>query len=144
MALRNAISRLRETLVIQSEVGFMPMYVGQPLFSELESFLRQQGFMLHRLFPQASRVKSLLTNNNNLAGASQLLWADAIFVRDLTRLDLLLDSQLLSMAAILHDCYRSIDLVLHLLAEHDRRTDGLVGSAYLSGLQGSVSETVGR
>lgn len=136
MALRNAQNCLRDTLVIQTEVEFLSMYVGQPLFSEVESFLRQQGFMFHRFFPQVSRIiRPLLVNNNIFGGMSQLLWADAVFMRDITRLDLLQDDQLLNMAAILHDCYQSIDVVLHLLAEHDRRTGSQFGAAYLSGLQ---------
>ena len=35
--------------------------------------------------------------------------------------ELLSDEQLLKMAALLHDCYQSIDLAYHLLLEHDRR-----------------------
>jgi FkbM family methyltransferase len=136
MALRHAPTRLADALAIQSEVEFLPMYVGQPLFSEVDAFLRQRGFMFHRFFSQNSRViRPMLLNNDIYAGMSQLLWADAIFVRDLTRLDLLLDRQLLSMATILHDCYLSIDLVLYLLAEHDRRTGTQLGTLYLSGLQ---------
>lgn len=136
MALRNAKVRLHEALVIQTEVEFLPMYIDQPLFSEVASFLRQQGFMFHRFYPQTSRViRPMLVNGDIYAGLSQLLWADAIFVRDLTRLDLLSTSQLLSMATIMHDCYRSADLVLHLLIEHDRRTGDQLGGVYLSGLQ---------
>jgi hypothetical protein len=55
-------------------------------------------------------------------------------------LEALSDRQLLSMASILHDCYQSIDLVMHLLAEHDRRTGSQYGAAYLSELQ--QAETV--
>ena len=135
-ALRNAQQRLRDVLVIQTEVEFLPMYVNQPLFGDVDSFLREQGFMFHRFFPQNSRVvRPLLVDNNIYAGMSQLLWADAIFVRDFTRLDELTDSQLLCMATILHDCYQSIDLVLHLLARHDGRTGLKLGAAYLAGLQ---------
>lgn len=136
MALRNAQNRLRDTLIVQTEVEFLPMYVGQPLFSEVEIFLREQGFMFHRFFPQTSRViRPLLVNNDMFAGMSQLLWADAIFVRDITRLDRLSNSQLVAMATILHDCYRSDDVVLHLLTEHDRRTASQLGAIYLSALQ---------
>ena len=63
---------------------------------------------------------------------SQLFWADAVFVRDLTRLDRLADRQLLSMAAILHYCYESHDLALHLLTEYERRTGARVCAEYLA------------
>lgn len=137
MALSHAKKRLKTTLVIQTEVEFLPMYKGQPLFSEVEMFLRKQGFMLHRFYPAVSRVvRPMLVENNIYAGLSQLFWADAIFIRDLTQLKALGDTQLLKMAAILHDCYGSIDVALRLLSEHDRRTGGGLGGAYLAGLTG--------
>jgi hypothetical protein len=126
-------------LLIHTEVEFLPMYVGQPLFSEVESFLRGEGFMFHRFFPAVSRVvRPLAVNNDVFAGLSQLLWADAVFVRDMTRLGALADEQLLKLARILHDCYQSIDLALHLLTEYDRRTGAALGAAYLSGLQAGL------
>ena len=133
MALSNAPNRLADAVVIQTEVEFLPMYKGQPLFSEVESFLRGHGFMLHRFFPLVSRVvRPLLMNNDIRAGLSQILWADAIFIRDITRLSALSDLQLLKTARILHECYQSADLVLHLLLELDRRTESGLGNAYKS------------
>ena len=87
LVLRHAEARLRDALVVQAEVEFLPMYIGQPLFAEVETFLRRHGFMFHRFFPQNSRVlRPLLVDNNMYAGLSQLLWADAIFLRDITDL----------------------------------------------------------
>jgi FkbM family methyltransferase len=140
MALSHARRCLADVLLIQTEVEFLPMYVGQPLFSEVECFLRGEGFMFHRFFPAVSRVvRPLLVNNDIYAGMSQVLWADALFVRDVTRLDALADLQLLKLARILHDCYQSIDLVLHLLGEYDRRTGAALSGAYLSGLQAGIA-----
>lgn len=136
MALSHAKTRLRDTLLIHTEVEFLPLYIGQPLFSEVEMFLRSEGFLLHRFFPAVSRVvRPLLVKNDIYAGLSQLVWADAIFIRDLSRLDTLSEVQLLKTAKILHDCYQSIDVALHLLTEYDRRTGAHLGGAYLSGLQ---------
>ncbi len=136
MVLRNAEARLADALVIQTEVEFLPMYIDQPLFGDLDLFLRQHGFVFHRFFPEVSRtIRPLLMDNNIYAGLSQLLWADAVFVRDFTKPEAFSDRQLLATAAILHDCYQSVDLVLHLLTEHDRRSGGNLGSRYLTGLQ---------
>lgn len=140
MVFQNAQSRLADALVIQSEVEFLPMYQSQPLFSDIDQFLRAQGFVLHRFFPEVSRViQPLVVDNNIYAGLSQIVWADAIFVRDFTKLDRLSDRQLLNMAAILHECYRSFDLVLRLLIELDRRTQGKLAASYLSKLTGNTS-----
>ena len=136
MAMQHAEALLANLLVIQTEVEFLPMYKGQPLFSDIDQFLRTRGFVLHRFFPTVSRVITpMLVGNNIYAGMSQLVWADAVFVRDFTRPDSWTDHQLLVSAAILHDCYGSYDLVLHLLTEHDRRTGGGMGAVYLAGLQ---------
>ncbi len=136
MVLRHAEQRLATALVVQAEVEFMPLYQGQPLFSEVELFLRGHGFMFHRFFPEVSRaISPMLVNQDPYAGFSQLVWADGIFVRDITRLHLLDDRQLLATAAILHDCYGSIDVAFRLLTEHDRRCGGGLGETYLAGMQ---------
>ena len=136
MVLRHAEARLREAVVIQAEVEFLPLYKGQPLFAEVETFLRQRGFMLHRFFPTVTRaVQPMMVNNDPYAGLGQLVWADAIFIRDLTRLDALSDRQMLAMAAILHDAYGAFDIAFRLLAEHDRRCGAQRAGAYLSALQ---------
>jgi FkbM family methyltransferase len=128
--------RLSAALVIHTEVEFLPMYLGQPLFAEVDQFLRGEGFVLHRFFPITSRVIAPLVLDNNIyAGLSQLVWADAIFVKDFTRPDRFTDGQLLSTAKILHECYGSIDLALHLLLAHDRRRGTAFGDAYLAGLR---------
>jgi FkbM family methyltransferase len=132
MAFENATQRLADALVIQAEVEFLPMYRDQPLFGDVEQFLRRHGFMLHRFEPLVSRVvKPLVLGGDIFAGFSQVFWADAIFVRDLTRLDRLNDGQLLRMAVILHECYRAVDLSLFLLLEHDKRAGTQHGPRYL-------------
>lgn len=144
MALSNGTDRLRDALVVQTEVEFLPMYQDQPLFSEVEQFMRGQGFMLHRFFPESSRViQPMIVDQNIYSGLSQLFWADAVFVRDITRLDALSNRQLLAMANIVHDLYNSVDLSLHLLTEFDRRTGESVGQIYLGRLSGSIPHAGG-
>ena len=138
MVFQNAPQRLAEALVIHTEVEFMPMYVGQPLFSDIDLFLRGFGFMLHRFEPLVTRdFKPLLFGVDHNLGHSQVLWADAIFVRDLTRLELLSPDQLLKTAVILHDVYRSYDVVLHLLRAHDRAAGEGFGDVYFAAVTGA-------
>lgn len=136
MVFQNATQRLAEAVVIQTEVEFLQMYVDQPLFGDVDCFLRSQGFVFHRFFPTVSRtIQPMLVGDNIYAGMSQIFWADAIFVRDFTKPALMSERQLLAMAAIVHDCYQSFDLVLHLLLEYDRRTGNRMGPNYLARLQ---------
>jgi FkbM family methyltransferase len=137
MALRHGVERLRTAVAVQTEVELLPLYVDQPMFADVDQFMRQQGFMFHRFYPTHSRVvRPMLVGGDIFAGLSQVLWADAIYVRDLTRLDHVCDDQLLKLAAILHDCYGSFDLAYHLLIEHDRRRGTGYAVAYMAGLQG--------
>ena len=136
MILQNAVERLRRAYVLHIEVEFLPLYEGQPLFSEIELFLRTQGYVLHRFTPMMSRVlKPLMLGKDIFAGMSQIVWSDAIFVRDFMRLERLSDEELLGVAQIVHDCYRSADLALRLLTEHDRRSGRNLARAYMFGLR---------
>ena len=72
MVFQNATNKLADCVVIHTEVEFLPMYVGQPLFSDVDQFLRQHGFVFHRFFPLTSRtIKPLLVNNDIYAGLSR-------------------------------------------------------------------------
>lgn len=131
MVMQNAVASLKDALFIQTEVEFMPFYIDQPLFSDVDQFLRQYGFVLHRFERLISRaIKPLVVNNDIYAGLSQLFWTDALYIRDFTRLELLTSDQLLRLALILNDCYNSIDLALLLLIEHDKRTQSNYSQLY--------------
>ena len=95
MALQNGTETVREALVIESEVEFVPLYEGQALFCDLQAFLREQGFVFHKFLDMAGRAFRPFLPPNPHAPLSQLLWADAIFVRDFTELDRWTDTDLL-------------------------------------------------
>jgi FkbM family methyltransferase len=136
MALRHAEARLRDALVLHLEVEFMRLYKDQPLFTDVDLFLRQHGFVLHKFSHQVSRViQPVVVDNNIYRGLSQLVWADAVFIRDFTGHPALRDDQLLASAAILHECYASVDVVHHLLATYDRRHQTSMAPRYLASLR---------
>lgn len=133
MVFQSAPRRLADALVIHTEVEFLPLYKGQPLFSDVDSFLRSQGFVLHRFEPLVSRaMKPILVNNSPYAPFKQTIWADAIFVRSFLNLSGLDRTELLKLSTILHDCYQAYDLVHVLLSEHDRRSGNGLAPAYLT------------
>ena len=49
-ALKGSTSLLNRVKLILTEVEFIPLYKDQVLFSDIDAFLRQQGFMLHNLY----------------------------------------------------------------------------------------------
>jgi FkbM family methyltransferase len=135
MVLQNAGDRIDNALVAHVEVEFLPLYENQPLFSDVDSFMRSRGFVLHQFAPAVSRIiQPMVIGNDIYRGFSQLVWADAVFVRDITRLDLLDGPSLLKTAAVMHEVYGSYDLVLRLLQEHDRRFGSAHGGTYISSI----------
>ena len=134
--LRHASRALKSALVIESEVEFIPLYTDQPLFGDLQLYLRDHGLQLHKLIDIAGRsFRPFSPNQNPYAATSQVLWADAIFVRDFTRLERFSEEELLKASLILHQVYCSYDLVHFFLVEHDRRCNGDLASKYILGLQ---------
>lgn len=126
--LRGAERTLASALVVHTEVAFVEMYRGQPLFAEVDAELRRHGFMFHRFFGIAGRAFKPFVKDNKLGETiSQQLWADAIYVRDLMKLDALSPDQLVKLALIVNECYVSFDLAAYVLREHDRMTGGTLG-----------------
>ena len=120
--LANATKTLEQCLIIQSEVEFVPLYVDQPLFAEVDQLLRSRGFMFHRFLHLSGRTyKPLMINNDPNIALSQTLWSDVVYVPDLTRLDRLAPEALLKLAALLHEIYGSYDLCHVVLSAHDRQ-----------------------
>ena len=140
--MRHGMSTLANTLVIECEVEFIPLYRDQPLFGDVQCFLRDRGFALHKLIDVAGRPFRPFNPPNPFLPMSQLLWADAIFVRDFTRLDAYSDDQLLQAAAILDAVYSSYDLTGLLLTEYDRRTKSGLQQAYVGELKKRSSLSV--
>jgi FkbM family methyltransferase len=136
MVFQGAARILDNALVIHTEVQFVPLYKGVPLFGEIDSYLRSKGFLLHR-FTQAGRTfKPLIFMNDVTAMLSQILWGDAIYVRDFMQFDQLSSVALLKMATILHETYRSVDLAAFALASYDRKNASNLQQIYLEKLAG--------
>ena len=68
-ALRGAVHTLQNsTLVVYAEISFNPLYEGGALYSEIDLFLRQNGFGLYDMYKPIHGPNGLL------------MWANAIFV----------------------------------------------------------------
>lgn len=131
--LRGGARLLASLLVVQTEVAFVPIYRDQPLFADIDAELRRHGFMFHRFAGIGGRAFKPFVKNGDLAAPiSQQLWGDAIYVRDLTRLDTLAPDRLLKLALIVNEAYISFDLAAFVLRTHDRMTGGRLGAGFTS------------
>ena len=105
--------KLGETVVIQTEVSFVPLYQGQPVFGEMDLALRELGFLPHavtgtKIWPIAPMVVGDAPNR----GIRQLLETDMIYVKDFSRPENMSVEQWKHLALVAHHCYGSYDLAL--------------------------------
>jgi FkbM family methyltransferase len=140
----NAVNLLSDVFLIQTEVEFVELYKNQPLFADVDRFLRSQGFQFHTFTNRGSRCyKPLIIENNINRGLNQLLWSDAVYVKDETHLRSATPEKLLKTAILLHDLYASLDFCHHLLSLYDEKcSTGIAQSylAYLAGEQDSLKQ----
>ena len=119
---RGATKALASAVVIITEVCFVPLYESQPLFGDIDVYLRQNGFAFHTFKGFGQRFfLPFFAPDRPGAAFRQLLWSDAVYVKDFMRLDLLTDDKLLKLAAIVETTLGSHDLAAVALREYDRR-----------------------
>lgn len=137
MILKGAEHLLRHTQVVEAEVEFVQLYEGQPLFADVDAYLRAQGFQFHRFSAiQGRTFKPLVANRNVNAMMSQALWSDGIYVKDFMRFSDLTVQQLLKIAVIMHEHYQSYDMASLALAAADEKESLGVHGRYLQMLSG--------
>lgn len=106
-------SKLKDTVAVQTEVSFVPLYRDQPGFGDIDLLLRAEGFIPHcvtgtKIWPIAPMVVGDQPNR----GIRQLLETDMVYVRDFTRPENMSAEQWKHLALIAHHCYGSYDLAL--------------------------------
>lgn len=119
--LRNGREKLREAVVVQTEVSFVALYKDQPTFAHVDLEMRSMGFIPHH-FAELKRwiIAPTVMNGDPRVPLNQLLEADVVYVRDFFQPEDMSDEQLKQMCLITHICYRSWDLTnrcIYLLEE---------------------------
>ncbi len=121
--LKCASRALSGALLIQTEVEFVELYKGQPMFADVDIFLRASGFQFHTLNGFAGRAfKPVIANGDVNSAFRQALWSDAIYARDWMRLEGLSEAKLRNYAILAHDVLRSYDLAHLVLSALDGKT----------------------
>lgn len=136
--LRASEMRLRDCVVVQTEVEFAPMYVGQPLFADIDIEMRRQGFALHVMGECMGRCFKPIINQTPGHRLNQVLWTEVVYVKDYTRLGELTAEQLLKLAIIVNDCYGSCDLAALALQHYDAKAGKSLWKPFMQRLTGSV------
>ena len=90
--LRGGESALAAMRAVEIEVEFQPVYVGQPLFGDVDSFMRAHGFVLWRLrdIAHCGLTPARRDESAFVVGAAaettrtggRITWANAVYVRE--------------------------------------------------------------
>ena len=132
---RNALRALSTAVLIQTEVEFVELYRNQPMFADVDTFLRGNGFQFHTFYGFGGRAfKPLVAGGDINRPFQQALWADAIYARDWMRLGELDETKLRKYAILAHDLLQSYDLAHLVLVALDSRTGSGLAPAYLKRL----------
>lgn len=129
---QNALHILSKTLFIQTEVEFVELYKEQPMFADVDIFLRKSGFQFHTFHGFGTRAfKPMVLNNDLCAGFRQQLWSDAVYVRDWMHLVDMPEIKLRKYAILAHDLFQSYDLAHLAITAIDKKTGKNLASDYM-------------
>jgi FkbM family methyltransferase len=130
--LTHAKETLKHVSIVQAEVSFAPLYEDQPLFADVDTCLREQGFVFHTFKGFGSRMlKPFASESSPYAGLQQILWTDAVYAKPFgpSPEDLSPDI-LLKRAILFHTIYHSYDFTARALQAYDELTGQALLPAY--------------
>lgn len=136
--LENATETLKHVSIIQTEVNFVPLYQDQPLFADVDRFIRAQGFVFHTFLGFGRRALSpLLVNNDPFAALNQMLWSDAVYTKPFgSALNGAPPVKLLKRAILFHTLFNSFDFTARAFHDYDR----LAGTNLLNTYVASIAD----
>ena len=115
--LRTGRQRLSEAVAIIPELRFAQIYVDEPMWSDVDHELRDQGFILHKLVEP--KAMSLGTSHKDkmrhAAFRNQLVDGDAVYIRDPRQMDGWSEEQVKQLAIAAAGVFDSLDLTIFCL-----------------------------
>lgn len=110
---------LNQIVAMVCEVEFIPHYINQPLFGDVCAFLNNEDIMFHKFLGLAGRALSPIAVHNNPNYATQHIWSDAVFIRDIFKIPELSPHKLLKLGMLAY-LYGSPDLTYHCFQHYDK------------------------
>lgn len=104
-----AKTALNQCVAIMLEVSFVPLYVAQPTFGEVDEYLRLLGYLPH-CFVEA---KTWPLGTEAVGPPHQMLEADMLYVRDCRQALRMSIEQWQQLALLAHHAFGSLDLAMH-------------------------------
>lgn len=138
MVLEGATGVMADTLAVQAEVSFLPIYRGQALFADVDACLRAQGFAFHTMVGVGSRpFRPLIKDGNPNRGFAQVIWSNALYFRDPVSFPQMADENpeaLLRVAVLAHELYGAFDLAAVALQHYGAAQAPGLATAYIRAL----------
>jgi len=111
------VASLAKAICIIPELRYYRLYADEPLLGDLDTTIRAQGFVLHKILPP---VQTHIRNSQSLLPGvasykSQWIDGDAIYIRSMEQADLWSDDQLIYLAFAADSVFDSPDLCLRAL-----------------------------
>lgn len=112
--IENGLGKLGNCVAIQLEVSFIPLYENQPTIGEIDTFMREIGFMPHG-FTELKRwsIAPTIRDNNFRKPFNQLLEGDMLYIRNPFNSELDSERRLKTLAFLSHCLFGSPDLAVH-------------------------------
>jgi predicted O-linked N-acetylglucosamine transferase (SPINDLY family) len=134
--LQGAERLLSGVLILQAMVYFKDIYANQADLGALKRTLRLHGFRLLQLNEAKYRSHFPVLPSTEHFGGSELVSAEAVFIPDDQRLNMLDDNQCRKLAFLLHAAYGASDLAHRILGLVDQDAAG----RFLHGVTNFVEE----
>lgn len=84
--LSKALDLLDYAFYVETETGFTQNYIGETTFSQLDGFMQAQGFLMFDINTN-HRISRDNYFKNHPSGKEQILWAEAVWLKDYIGLD---------------------------------------------------------
>ena len=126
---------LKEVLKIVCEVQFVPIYKNQPLFGDICRYLSDNDFMFNKFLTIAGRALRPVKLDNDPNKPSQMMWADATFIRQIHTIPQLDNDKILKLS-LLSAVYNSPDLIYYCLYNFDQKNSTSLAAQWLEKFRG--------
>lgn len=121
---------LSEVVFIVSEVEFIPLYIDQPLFGDVSSFLAENGFMFHKFLGTGGRMLKPVTVPQNPNFSTQQMWSDAVFIKNILKIAELAPAKLLKMGLLAY-IYGSPDITFCCFKKYDEKLGSNISEMFI-------------
>ena len=139
MVFKGGEKLLDKVLLIHTEAEFQMLYEDQPLFADVDTYLRGRNFMFGKFVGFGTRcIKPTVLNDNPNLGTN-ILWCDALYLKNWLDLSPLSNDKLIKYAILAHDIYDQVDLSIYLLKHLDERK----GTNYLRDYRKMLEKSLG-